>query len=202
MNQDFNKLLVKSCDLLCQTGSSTFLPFSSMSGRATSMQRVTLFKEETNSVSPANKIATTSKKSTSSPTESSFAVPQGIQTFWTRGQEPDTRLEVLGTPFEVHSTVLKMHSGFFFTFFDSSDKVPPRFNVEFRYGRVTFIEADVDWTSIAKVSETLRFLQHLTGPLCCAEAEIRVLLKVPRLTRQEEYRESFRRVPLCLGDAC
>ena len=38
------------------------------------------------------------------------------------GMNPDVCLEVFGTEFHVHSVVLKLHSHFFLTFFDSDDK--------------------------------------------------------------------------------
>jgi hypothetical protein len=55
-------------------------------------------------------------------------------TFNARGSNPDVRLEVFNTMFHVHSGTLKLNSHFFFTFFDSADKLQsPAFTDGFKY---------------------------------------------------------------------
>ena len=53
----------------------------------------------------------------------STASPAEPEIFRARGLVIDTRLEVCGTVFHVHSTILKLYSHFFATYMDSADKV-------------------------------------------------------------------------------
>lgn len=65
--------------------------------------------------------------------------------------EADTLLRVFDQDFQVHSAILKMHSTFFRTFFDSPDKVArgSSTNDKFKYEWVTNIEPpEREWTLV------------------------------------------------------
>lgn len=70
--------------------------------------------------------------------------------FKARGVEIDTRLKVFDTVFHVSSTILKMHSQYFFKFLDSADKVIGTGHGDFKYDWVTKIVDDgKDWQLVA-----------------------------------------------------
>ena len=72
--------------------------------------------------------------------------------FKARGLKPDICLEVLGTNFHVHSTILKLYSHFFFTFIDSADKSKGNIGLGgFKYEWVTKVVDDgKDWQLVCK----------------------------------------------------
>jgi hypothetical protein len=72
--------------------------------------------------------------------------------FKARGLKPDVCLEVFGTDFHVHSTILKLYSHFFFTFFDSADKSGGSTGSGcFKYEWVTKVVDDgKDWQLVCK----------------------------------------------------
>lgn len=64
-----------------------------------------------------------------------------VERFFARGLELDTCLQVFDTDFHVHSAILKMHSAFFYKFFDSPDKTTkPKTHPRFKYLWVTQYE--------------------------------------------------------------
>jgi hypothetical protein len=65
--------------------------------------------------------------------------------------KPDVCLEVFGTEFHVHLVVLKLHSHFFYTFFDSADKSSTGVGGAFKYEWVTKVVDDgMDWQLVCK----------------------------------------------------
>jgi hypothetical protein len=85
------------------------------------------------------------------------AMPRTV-VFAARGLESDVRLRVFNTDFYVHSTMLKLHSAFFFKFLDSPDKPPtgpvgPR---DFKYKWITKIDEDGSWSLVDARSVEVR----------------------------------------------
>jgi hypothetical protein len=83
-----------------------------------------------------------------------------------RGLNSDVRLRAFDTEFHVHSTVLKMHSAFFFKFLDSPDKTPPATVAPgtFKYEWVTKIDEDGSWSLVdARSIEVRTTSGTLTG---------------------------------------
>jgi hypothetical protein len=77
--------------------------------------------------------------------------------FNARGITSDVRIMVFDTVFHVHSHILKLHSHFFFTFFDSADKkVDERAaggqpGATFKYEWVTkIVDEGEDWQLVSK----------------------------------------------------
>ena len=77
--------------------------------------------------------------------------------FNARGMTPDVRLTVFYTVFHVHSHILKLHSHFFFTFFDSVDKKDDERSAggqsgnEFKYEWVTkIVDEGKEWQLVSK----------------------------------------------------
>ena len=58
------------------------------------------------------------------------------------GYKVDTALQVFETNFQLHSTILRIHSRFFRTFLDSADKTPAPTNSTFQYEYDTVVDAD------------------------------------------------------------
>jgi hypothetical protein len=86
--------------------------------------------------------------------------------FKARGMKPSVCLEVFGTNFHVHSVVLKLHSHFFYTFFDSADKNSSGVGGAFKYEWVTKVVDDgKDWQLVCKgpkVSSFPTWLESVT----------------------------------------
>ncbi|TVY18350.1 hypothetical protein LARI1_G004431 [Lachnellula arida] len=61
------------------------------------------------------------------------------------GLKVDTRLNVFGQEYHVHSNILKLYSAFFRTFLDSPDKTPAPASALFRYEYVSVIDDDGEW---------------------------------------------------------
>ncbi|TVY34570.1 hypothetical protein LSUB1_G008005 [Lachnellula subtilissima] len=61
------------------------------------------------------------------------------------GLELDTRLNVFGQEFHVHSAILRLYSAFFRTFLDSPDKTPAPASAFFRYEYVSVVDDDGTW---------------------------------------------------------
>jgi hypothetical protein len=95
---------------------------------------------------------------------SNSAPPSSI-VFKARGMKPDVCLQVFDTNFHVHSVVLKLHSHFFYTFFDSADKSGTRGGA-FKYEWVTKVVDDgKDWQLVCKGPKVNSFLRCLgTSP--------------------------------------
>jgi hypothetical protein len=73
-----------------------------------------------------------------------------------RGLEPDTKLSVFDTEFLVSSTILKLHSHYFFTFLDSADK-PPSAGGTFKYHWITKVDGDgKGWQLVCKTPKVSR----------------------------------------------
>jgi hypothetical protein len=77
--------------------------------------------------------------------------------FKARGMTPDVRITVFDTVFHVHSHILKLHSHFFFTFFDSADKTRAQGSTGgtssngFKYEWVTkIVDNGADWQLASK----------------------------------------------------
>ncbi|KAG4428512.1 hypothetical protein IFR05_016001 [Cadophora sp. M221] len=69
--------------------------------------------------------------------------------FKARGLEIDTRLRVFDTVFHVHSTILKLHSQYFYRFLDSADKAAGTNDGGFEYDWVTkIVDGGNDWQLI------------------------------------------------------
>jgi hypothetical protein len=66
------------------------------------------------------------------------------------GYLPETRLNVLGQEFHLHSAYLKMHSAFFRKFLDSPEKnlpvSPDATSTSFRYEWITQVDMDGSWS--------------------------------------------------------
>lgn len=77
--------------------------------------------------------------------------------FVARGLPLDTRLDVLGTEFHVHSAILKMKSNFFFKFMDSPDKTVDN-KSEFKYEWISRIDEDGSWALVANDPSKVRNL--------------------------------------------
>jgi hypothetical protein len=92
--------------------------------------------------------------------------PSSPIVFKARGMNPDVCLEVFGTKFHVHSVVLKLHSHFFYTFFDSADKNNTGSGGTFKYEWVTKVVDDgKDWQLVCKgpkVSSFPTLLENVT----------------------------------------
>ncbi|KAH9215144.1 hypothetical protein DL95DRAFT_364805 [Leptodontidium sp. 2 PMI_412] len=70
----------------------------------------------------------------------------GPVVFTARGLEIDTRLRVFDTVFHVHSTILRLHSQYFYKFLDSADKAAGMSNEGFKYDWVTkIVDGGKDW---------------------------------------------------------
>lgn len=65
--------------------------------------------------------------------------------FKSPGLKPDTSLKVFDQEFQVHSTILKLHSVFFRTFLDSADKTPAPASAIFKYNYVSAVDDDGTW---------------------------------------------------------
>jgi hypothetical protein len=74
------------------------------------------------------------------------------------GYLPDTRLNVLGQKFHVHSAYLKMHSAFFRKFLDSPEKKLPATSdttsTSFRYEWITEVDTDGTWSLVWAGTDT------------------------------------------------
>jgi hypothetical protein len=71
------------------------------------------------------------------------------------GLKPDTRLRVFSTVFHVHSSALKLHSAFFRTFLDSSDKATVT-SSSFLYTWVTKVDEDGSWSLVCGDKKEVR----------------------------------------------
>jgi hypothetical protein len=81
----------------------------------------------------------------------SNSTPPSPVVFEARGMKPDVRLEVFGTEFHVHSVVLKLHSHFFYTFFDSADKSSTGGEGASKYEWVTkVVDNGMGWQLVCK----------------------------------------------------
>jgi hypothetical protein len=86
----------------------------------------------------------------------------GPVVFAARGLESDVRLRVFNTEFYVHSTMLKLHSAFFFKFLGSPDKTPP-VTVEpgaVKYEWATKIDEDGSWSLVDARSIEVRITSN------------------------------------------
>ncbi|KAF7911422.1 uncharacterized protein EAF01_002929 [Botrytis porri] len=73
-----------------------------------------------------------------------------FQKFHVRRQVPDMRIKLFGhTEFQVHTSILKQHSEFFFKFLDSPEKIQSE-NSEWKYDWVSEVEDDGEWHLVAK----------------------------------------------------
>jgi len=74
-----------------------------------------------------------------------------------RGLEPDTKLSVFDKEFLVSSTILKLHSHYFFTFLDSADKTPS-IGGTFKYHWITKVDSDGEgWQLVCKTPKVSRY---------------------------------------------
>jgi hypothetical protein len=89
--------------------------------------------------------------------------------FKARGMTADVQITVFDTVFYVHSQILKLHSHFFFTFFDSADKKVTKraaggqSDTTFKYEWVTkIVDNGEDWQLVSKGANVS--LQSLEAP--------------------------------------
>jgi len=75
----------------------------------------------------------------------------------------DVRLRVFDVEFHVHSTILKLHSAFFFKFLDSADKRPADTVApgSFKYEWITKIDEDGSWSLVDARSIEVRVTSNL-----------------------------------------
>lgn len=77
--------------------------------------------------------------------------------FKVRGLEPDMRLKVFEAEFHVHSTILKMHSHYFFNFLDSADESNLSGDTtKFKYDWVTKVDDDGEGWQLVSVGPNVR----------------------------------------------
>ncbi|TGO46919.1 hypothetical protein BCON_0301g00030 [Botryotinia convoluta] len=73
-----------------------------------------------------------------------------FQKFHVRRQVPDMRIKLFGnTELQVHSSILKQHSDFFFKFLDSPEKIQSE-DSEWKYDWVSEVKDDGEWHLVAK----------------------------------------------------
>jgi hypothetical protein len=103
--------------------------------------------------------------------------------FNARGSKPDVRLEVFNTPFHVHSSILKLNSHYFLTFFDSADKLQsPAFTDGFKYEWITKVVDDgMDWHLVCK-GPKVRYLLLLMH--ACLQNDCRLENSTSRISRE------------------
>jgi hypothetical protein len=83
--------------------------------------------------------------------------PTAPVVFNARGMTLDVRITVFETVFHVHSQILKLHSYFFLTFFDSADKKVDKraaggqSDATFKYEWITkIVDEGKDWQLVSK----------------------------------------------------
>ncbi|TGO53651.1 hypothetical protein BOTNAR_0290g00130 [Botryotinia narcissicola] len=83
--------------------------------------------------------------------------------FHVRRQIPDMRIKLFGhTELQVHSSILKEHSDFFFKFLDSPEKIESE-DSEWKYDWVSEVEDDGEWHLVAKQNMQLRLAENVLG---------------------------------------
>ena len=85
--------------------------------------------------------------------------------FKARGFVPDTRLNVFGTFFHVHSSVLKLYSHYFYTYLDAPGSPTAVPGTAFKYDWTTKVVDDgADWQLVSNNDKVRKVSEEKDGP--------------------------------------